>query len=61
MSLGEQSISRQQDEQCWRSLMKRGQDGDAAAYNQLLSELAPVIEAYVKVNFSSLAMLEDCV
>ena len=61
MSLGEQTASRQQDEKRWRSLMKRSQDGYAAAYHQLLSELAPVIESYVRVNFGSLTMLEDCV
>lgn len=61
MSLGEQAVSRRQDEQRWRSLMKRSQNGYVAAYHQLLSELAPVIESYLRVNFGSLAMLEDCV
>jgi len=51
----------EQDEQCWSALMKQSQEGDAGAYNQLLSELGSVIEAYLRVNFGQLSVIEDCV
>ena len=49
------------DELRWSALMKQSQAGDASAYNQLLSELGSVIEAYLRANFGQLTVLEDCV
>ena len=51
----------EKDEQRWSALMKQSQAGDAAAYNQLLSELGSVIENYLRANFGQLTVLEDCV
>ncbi|PHS31838.1 MAG: hypothetical protein COA95_04955 [Methylophaga sp.] len=61
MSSSEQLASREKDEQRWSALMKQSQAGNVAAYNQLLSEIGSVIEAYLRVHFGQLTMLEECV
>lgn len=61
MVTSKQNALWEQDEQHWSSLMKQSQAGNSAAYNQLLSELGSVIEAYLHANFGQLSMLEDCV
>lgn len=61
MSSARQSASRQNDEQRWTALMAQSHAGNASAYNQLLSELSTVIEAYLRVHFGPLTILEECV
>ena len=51
----------QADEQRWAGWMAAAHDGDKIAYERLLSELADVIEAYVRRRFGPLPNLEDCV
>ena len=50
-----------EDEQRWRLSMSRVQQGDKQVYAELLSELSKVIEAYLRLRFGSIDMLEDCV
>ena len=50
-----------QDEQRWRLLMMGAQHGDQKIYEILLKELAKVIEAYLRLRFGSIDILEDCV
>ena len=49
------------DEQRWRHLMTRAQRGDSRSYELLLTELGRVIEAYLRLRFGSIDILEDCV
>ena len=49
------------DERRWCLSMSRAQQGDKQAYESLLTELASVIEAYLRLRFGSIDMLEDCV
>lgn len=49
------------DEQRWCESMARAQRGDRGVYETLLAELASVIEAYLRLRFGSIDMLEDCV
>ncbi|MGR8918130.1 MAG: RNA polymerase sigma factor [Gammaproteobacteria bacterium] len=51
----------QEDEARWAAWMRRAQRGDRGAYEQLLTELGGVIEAYVGARFGSIDGLEDCV
>ena len=50
-----------EDERRWRLSMARAQQGDRQAYESLLAELAGVIEAYLRLRFGNIDMLEDCV
>ena len=50
-----------EDERRWCQSMSRAQQGDRQAYESLLTELAGVIEAYLRLRFGSIDMLEDCV
>ena len=50
-----------QDERRWRLLMMSVQRGDQKTYETLLIELAKVIEAYLRLRFGSIDILEDCV
>ena len=52
---------KERDEHRWSDLMARGQRGDRAAYERLLTEVAKVIETYIRVRFGRLQALEDCV
>lgn len=52
---------RTEDENRWSTLMTRAQQGDGPAYEQLLGELTPVIEHYIRARFGRPAMLEDLV
>lgn len=49
------------DEDRWRELMTRAQAGDSDAYSTLLSEVAGVIEGYLRKQFGEPFWLEDCV
>lgn len=49
------------DEHRWAALMVSAQAGDEQDYRQLLSELAPAIEAYLRGRFGSHDFVEDCV
>jgi RNA polymerase sigma-70 factor (ECF subfamily) len=49
------------DERRWSMWMAQAQVGDEHAYVQLLTELARVIEAYLRSRFGALDMLDDCV
>ncbi|MFT4564933.1 MAG: DNA-directed RNA polymerase specialized sigma24 family protein [Gammaproteobacteria bacterium] len=49
------------DERRWSTWMAAANGGDKTAYKQLLTELAGVIEAYVRYRFGNLHLLEDCV
>jgi RNA polymerase sigma-70 factor (ECF subfamily) len=51
----------EEDEQRWRLLMTHAQEGDQRAYESLLTELGTVIEAYLRLRFGSIDILEDCV
>ena len=51
----------EEDERRWCDLMARAQKGDRRAYEELLTELAGVIEAYLRLRFGAIDMLEDCV
>lgn len=51
----------EEDEQRWRLSMSRVQQGDKQVYAELLSELSKVIEAYLRLRFGAIDMLEDCV
>lgn len=57
----ERARGRDEDERRWAALMIRAQAGDREPYEQLLSELGNVIEAYVRSRFGALDSLEDCV
>ena len=50
-----------EDEQRWCLAMSRAQQGDQRVYESLLAELAGVVEAYLRLRFGSIDMLEDCV
>jgi RNA polymerase sigma-70 factor (ECF subfamily) len=50
-----------EDERRWCELMTRAQQGDRRVYESLLTELADVIEAYLRLRFGAIDMLEDCV
>jgi RNA polymerase sigma-70 factor, ECF subfamily len=49
------------DEQRWSTWMAAANGGDKIAYKQLLTELAEVLEAYLRHRFGNLQLLEDCV
>lgn len=49
------------DEQRWSDLMDAAHRGDSRLYEQLLRELADVIERYIKSRFGALSFTEDCV
>ena len=51
----------QQDERRWSSLMALAHEGDSCAYEQLLIELAEVIEKYLLVRLGRFNTLEDMV
>lgn len=48
-------------ERCWRRLMTAAQDGDRAAYDRLLREIAPYIRAIAKRRQQSRDWAEDAV
>ncbi|MCB1749086.1 MAG: sigma-70 family RNA polymerase sigma factor [Gammaproteobacteria bacterium] len=50
-----------EDEQRWSAWMARAQAGDGAVYERLLGELGNAIEAYIRVRFGALDLIEDCV
>ena len=50
-----------EDEARWSKLMAGAQSGDAAAYRQLLDELATMVERYLRVRLGDHEFLEDCV
>jgi RNA polymerase sigma-70 factor, ECF subfamily len=49
------------DERRWSAYMAAAHRGDARAYEQLLRELAEVIDIYIKSRFGPLSFAEDCV
>ena len=49
------------DENKWRDLMTKAQDGDQQAYSELLSDLYPVVSAYLKKKLGPLGAEEDFV
>jgi RNA polymerase sigma-70 factor (ECF subfamily) len=49
------------DEERWATLMAAALRGDAHLYEQLLRELAAVIERYIERRFGALSFIEDCV
>lgn len=49
------------DEHRWSMWMARAQSGDKGCYEQLLTELGAVIEAYIRARFGAIEPLEDCV
>jgi len=49
------------DEERWATLMAAALRGDARLYEQLLRELAAVIERYIGRRFGALSFTEDCV
>lgn len=51
----------QDDELRWRDWMVRATSGDAAAYHKLMSELAEVVEGYLRARFGTAPFIEDCV
>ena len=51
----------EEDEQRWSDLMVAAHRGDTRLYEQLLRELADVIERYIKSRFGALSFTEDCV
>lgn len=51
----------QSDSARWSSLMVRAQQGSESDYQQLLTELANVIHAYLRKRFGNQPFLEDCV
>ena len=51
----------QADDQRWSQLMARAHGGDRPAYDELLHELAEVIEKYLLVRFGALDIVEDMV
>jgi len=50
-----------QDERRWAELMAAALRGDAHLYEQLLRELAVVIERYIERRFGVVSFAEDCV
>ena len=50
-----------EDEERWCRLMSSAQKGDRKDYESLLTELARVIEAYLRLRFGAIDILEDCV
>ncbi len=53
--------SYQDDERRWSAWMAAANKGDKAVYQQLLTELGDVVEAYVRLRFGNFQLLEDCV
>ena len=51
----------ERDEQRWSSLMTGAQAGNESDYRQLLSELADVIERFLRSRFGNYHFIEDCV
>ena len=51
----------ERDEQRWSSLMTGAQAGSESDYRQLLSELANVIERFLRSRFGNYPFIEDCV
>jgi RNA polymerase sigma-70 factor (ECF subfamily) len=49
------------DEARWSDFMAAAHRGDKRSYERLLSELAPVIDRYIRSRFGALAFAEDCV
>lgn len=49
------------DEKRWSDFMAAAHRGDKRLYERLLSELAPVVEGYVRSRFGPLSFIEDCV
>jgi RNA polymerase sigma-70 factor, ECF subfamily len=51
-----------EDDECrWSNLMMAAHRGDKRLYEQLLRELADVIERYINSRFGALSFTEDCV
>lgn len=49
------------DDRRWRQDMAAAQAGDKTAYERLITELATVIENYLRARFGAINTLEDCV
>jgi RNA polymerase sigma-70 factor, ECF subfamily len=49
------------DERRWSDYMAAAHRGDKRLYERLLTELAPVIERYIRSRFGALTFTEDCV
>lgn len=60
MSDVEDSIKRMREER-WRQLMEAAQKGDKGAYEDLLSDLLPVLRSYVRRKWRNAADVEDVV
>ncbi|MCZ6770574.1 MAG: sigma-70 family RNA polymerase sigma factor [Proteobacteria bacterium] len=58
MSAAEQHA---RDEHRWSRMMVASNQGDRQAYHQLLTEVAVVIESYLRLRFGAINVLEDCV
>ncbi len=52
---------RDTDEARWSNWLERAQNGDSAAYNALLTELAGALRGYLLSRFGRLENLDDCV
>ena len=52
---------KQADEHRWSQWMRQAQQGDKAAYEALLRELAPVIRSYLIARFGTFDIVDDCV
>lgn len=50
-----------EDELRWATWMARAQKGDQGVYRSLLEEVGAAIEAYIRVHFGAIDILEDCV
>lgn len=51
----------QEDELRWRDWMIRATDGDATAYQKLMTELGDAVEGYLRARFGGASFVEDCV
>jgi RNA polymerase sigma-70 factor (ECF subfamily) len=49
------------DERRWAEWMQRAQRGDGICYEHLLTEIARVVERYLRARFGDIDVLEDCV
>ncbi|MEQ8485074.1 MAG: sigma-70 family RNA polymerase sigma factor [Pseudomonadales bacterium] len=52
---------RRLEEARWAEWLRRAQHGDVTAYDAFLSEVAPMIRAYLRARFGAYDMLDDCV
>jgi RNA polymerase sigma-70 factor (ECF subfamily) len=50
-----------EDERRWSQWMARANEGDAEAYQCLMTEIATCVEAYLRARFGAIEILEDCV